>query len=135
MQIKTFQFGTIDFDPGRIINFPQGIFGFENLKSFLLIKDDDNLFYWLNSVEQPDIAFPVIGTRIIDEDYPAENDYEAFTIVTLNNDPLKITANLKAPVYISQNKKNGFQKVIDSEKYPVNFRLFIDVNNYAGERE
>jgi flagellar assembly factor FliW len=124
MKINTIQFGELEFDAANTISFAGGILGFETLKSFLLIKADDQLFYWLNSVESPEIAFPMVGVRVIDENFPEIPGSEAFAIVTLNSDPLKITANLKAPVYINQDEKSGFQKVIDSDKYPVNFNLF-----------
>ncbi len=124
MKINTRQFGELEFDQSLIINFPSGIFGFENLKDYLLIKVDDDFFYWLNSVEEPEIAFPMIGIRVIDDQYPSINDGEAFGIVTMNSEIIKITVNLKAPVYINQNTKTGFQKILDSEKYPVNYNLF-----------
>lgn len=124
MKINTIQFGELEFDAANTISFAGGILGFETLKNFLLIKADDQLFFWLNSVERPEIAFPMVGVRVIDENFPEIQGSEAFAIVTLNSDPLKITANLKAPVYINQDEKSGFQKVIDSDKYPVNFNLF-----------
>jgi len=124
MKINTIQFGEVEFDTANTITFADGILGFENLKTFLLIKTDDHLFYWLNSIEKPDIAFPMVGVRVIDENFPEQSGNEAFAIVTLSKDPLKITANLKAPVYINQDEKSGFQKVIDSDKYPVKFNLF-----------
>ena len=126
MKINTQQFGEIEYLDENIISFNAGVLGFENSKKFLLIKTDDQMFYWLNSVESPDICFPLVGVRILDDKYPGEKDYEAFGIVTLNKDPLKITVNLKAPVYINQNQKSGFQKVIDDDKYPVNYNLFVD---------
>ena len=124
MKINTRQFGEIDFNPEIMINFNSGIFGFENLKNYLLIKAEDDFFYWLNSVEEPEIAFPMVGVRVIDDKYPLENDNEAFGIVTMNQDILKISINLKAPVYINQSNKTGFQKILDNEKYPVNYNLF-----------
>lgn len=124
MKINTRQFGEIEFSPELMINFSTGIFGFENLKNYLLIKVDDDFFYWLNSVEEPEIAFPLVGVRVIDDKYPLENEHEAFGIVTMNPDILNISINLKAPVYINQTNKTGFQKILDSEKYPVNYNLF-----------
>lgn len=124
MKINTRQFGEIDFNPEIMINFNSGIFGFENLKNYLLIKVEDDFFYWLNSVEEPEIAFPLVGVRVIDDNYPLENDNEPFGIVTMNPDILKISINLKAPVYINQSTKTGFQKILDSEKYSVNYNLF-----------
>lgn len=126
MKINTYQFGEVEFNENRIIFFDSGLIGFEQLKKYLLIKTEDELFYWLNSVEQPEIAFPLIGLRLIDESFPQEKDNEAFGIVTLNSDPLKITINMKAPVFINQDKKTGFQKILEEEKFEVYYKLFIE---------
>lgn len=126
MKIQTHQFGELDFEENLILDFPSGLFGFEQLKKFVLIKIEEELFYWLNSVEQPEIAFPLFGISVVDENYPTEKDGEAFGIVTLNRDPMQITINLKAPVYINQLEKLGFQKIIDKENYPVNYHLFVE---------
>ncbi len=124
MKIKTHQFGEIEFEKGHIVNFSSGLIGFENLKEYLLIKTEDELFYWLNSIEKPDICFPMVGIRVIDEDFPMEKSFEAFGIVTLNRDPLKITINLKSPVYLNQDEKIGYQKILSDSKYAVNYNLF-----------
>ncbi|MCX7875617.1 MAG: flagellar assembly protein FliW [Melioribacteraceae bacterium] len=126
MKVNTTHFGEIEFTEDNIIVFEKGLLGFEHLTKFLFIKPEDNLFYWLTSIEDTDIAFPMFGIRVIDENYPQEENHEAFAIVVLNPDPLKITANLKAPVYINQNTKSGFQKIIDSDKYPVYYNLFTE---------
>jgi flagellar assembly factor FliW len=124
MQIKTNQFGILEFDSNIIIKFESGIFGFEQLKDYLLIKVDTDVLFWLNSIDEPEIAFPMIGLRLIDEGYPQEIEHEAFGIVNMNPEILKITVNLKAPVYINQTNKSGYQKILDSDKYPVKFNLF-----------
>ncbi|HRI46060.1 MAG: flagellar assembly protein FliW [Ignavibacteriaceae bacterium] len=126
MKITTVQFGEIEFDEDMIVHFENGLIGFEELKKFVFIKNDDDLFYWLNSVEKPEIAFPLIGTRIIDEDYPTVENNEAFGVITLNKDPLNITINLKVPVYINQDSKTGFQKILDTDKYPLRYKLFVE---------
>jgi len=125
MKIITHQFGELEFQEDLILDFPSGLFGFEQLKKFVLIKISEELFYWLNSIEQPEIAFPLFGIGVIDDTYPVEVENEAFGIVTLNPDPLQITVNLKAPVYINQNRKLGYQKIIDKENYPVHYNLFV----------
>ena len=126
MKINTNQFGELEFDEKLIIKFGNGIFGFEQLKDYLLIKVDDEIFYWLYSVEEPGIAFPLVGMRLIDESFPQEKDNEAFGIVTLNTELSKITVNMKAPVYINQYAKSGYQKIIDQDKYPIKYNLFKD---------
>ena len=126
MKINTHHFGEVEFTEDKIIKFEGGLFGFEDLKKYLFIKPDDNFFYWLNSIENPDISFPLFGIRVLDENFPQEENCEAFGITTMNADPLNITVNLKAPVYINQNDKLGYQKIIDTDKYPVHYKLFSD---------
>jgi flagellar assembly factor FliW len=126
MKLDTYQFGEIEYSEDLVISFAEGLFGFENLHKYLFIKPDDDIFYWLNSIEQPDIAFPLIGLRVIDEKFPVIDDNEAFGIVILSKNPAEVKANLKAPVYINQEAKSGFQKIIDSDKYPIDYNLFVE---------
>jgi flagellar assembly factor FliW len=124
MQIKTNQFGVIEFEKELIFKFESGIFGFEQLKDYLMIKMENEVFFWLNSIEEPEISFPMIGLKMIDGNYPQEKEHEAFGIVNLNTDFLKITVNLKAPVYVNQTTKSGYQTILDSNKYPIKYHLF-----------
>lgn len=126
MKIYFEHIGEVEFDDDLILNFENGLIGFDYLKKFVLIKTDDDLFFWLNSIEKPEFCFPLIGIRLLDENYPIEENYEAFAVVILNKDPLKITANLKAPIYINQDTKTGFQKIIDNDRYPVDYKLFVE---------
>lgn len=127
MKIKFENIGEKEFDDDLILTFENGLIGFENLKKFVLIKsEDDDLFYWLYSIERPELCFPLIGIRVIVEDYPFEENYEAFSVVVFDKDPLKITTNLKAPIYINQDTKVGFQKIIDDDRYPVDYKLFVE---------
>lgn len=126
MKITNKQFGEFEFSKENILHFKNGLFGFEEYKSFLLIKSENDLFFWLNSVDQPELIFPLVGLRVIDDSYPQTDETEAFGIVTLNSDPSNTTVNLKAPVYINQDKKEGFQTIIDHDKYMVNYKLFVE---------
>ena len=56
--------------------------------------------------------------------YPSEEGFEVFGIVKLDREPENITINLKSPVYISEKSKNGFQKIVDVDSYPINYKLF-----------
>ncbi len=126
MKVKFDHIGEVEFDDDLVLTFENGLIGFEYLKKFVLIKADDDLFFWLNSVEKPEFCFPLIGVRVIDENYPMEENYEPFAVVILNKDPLKITINLTAPIYINQDSKTGYQKILDNEKYPVDYKLFVE---------
>lgn len=124
MKIKTTHFGELEYGEDRIIRFAKGILGFEELKEYLLLKSDDEIFYWLTSINKPDIAFPLIAIRLIDSEYIEKPENEAFGIVKLDPDPTNITVNLKAPVYINQELKEGVQTILDEEKYPISYSLF-----------
>ncbi|NLT50040.1 MAG: flagellar assembly protein FliW [Ignavibacteria bacterium] len=126
MKITTKQFGEIEVDEKLIINFKEGILGFENLKKYVLLTEENGIFFWLTSLETPEIVFPLFPLRVLDKDYPQEKNAEAFGIVKLDKEPSKININLKAPVYINQEEKIGFQKVIDNEKFIINYTLFVE---------
>lgn len=126
MKIKTTQFGEIEYTQDRVISFEAGLFGFEEYKKFLLIKREEDLFFWLTSIDEPEIVFPLFGVNILDDNYPAAEGNEPFAVVTLNSNPAEITVNLKAPVYIDQELKVGQQKILDNDKYAVDYNLFIE---------
>jgi len=126
MKLQTEQFGEIEYASENVIRLEKGLFGFENLEEYLLIKTDNTLFYWLNAIKEPTIAFPMVGINVLDDDYPQIDGSEPFGIVTLDQDPLKITVNMKAPLYINQDTKTGKQKILDREKYSVNYKLFVE---------
>lgn len=124
MKLTNNHFGEIKFEENNILHFKNGLFGFEECKKFLLIKTDDDLFYWLSSIDIPELVFPLIGLRLIDEAYPQAENMEAFGIVTLSSNPQDATVNLKAPVYINQDSKEGYQIIVDRENYSLYYNLF-----------
>ena len=58
MKINTSRFGEMEIEEESIIEFRHGIPAFEELKRYIIIslEGDDN-FYWLQSVDDGDIAF------------------------------------------------------------------------------
>ena len=79
---------------------------------------------WLTSIEEPEIVFPLFAVNVIYNNYPKEEGFEAFGIVKLDREPENITVNLKSPVYINEKSKSGFQRIIDADSYPINYKLF-----------
>ena len=126
MIIKNKQFGEIEYEENSVINFPQGLLGFEELKKFLLIQEEDGLFVWLTSLDEPEIIFPIFSINLLEENYETPTEYEPYGIVKLDKDPEKVTINLKAPVFIHKKDKKGFQKIIDNENYQINYQLFVN---------
>lgn len=126
MKIKTNQFGEIEFNENLVIRFEDGILGFENYKEYLLLREDNGLFYWLTAVQEPEIVFPLFPIKSLVADYPDIDGYEPYSVVRLNRNPADITANLKAPVYLDSENKRGIQKIIDTDRYQIDYKLFIE---------
>jgi len=126
MKINNGQFGEIEIDQDSIINFHEGLLGFEELTKFVLITEEDAFFTWLTSVDQPEIIFPLFNIGLLLEEQKSEEDYQPFGIVKLNKVPENITINLKAPVFIDSKSKKGYQRIIDNEDYLVNYPLFVN---------
>ena len=126
MKIITKQFGEIEFDEKIIIEFKDGILGFEQLRKYLLLIEENSIFFWLTSIDEPEIVFPLVPVHLLLDEYPDKEGFQAFGIVKLNREPTKITANLKAPVYINQENYTGVQKILDDDKFQINYQLFVE---------
>ena len=70
MRIITKIFGEVEIDENRIFNFVLPIIGFDNLEKFIILDPNkENLFKWLQSTEDPALAFPIISVSAFDFDY------------------------------------------------------------------
>lgn len=139
MRIQTSRFGTIDLTEDDIIQFPEGLLGFNDLRRFVLLDDpNDEIFAWLQSCEQGGIAFPILEPELFSANYNVsltKHDLEilnmkaaeatrAFTIITIPQDPTQMTANLKAPIVINVKKKIGRQCVLQDNSLAIREPIF-----------
>lgn len=121
--LTTTQFGKISVDINNIFHFPNGLLGFEELKRFILISDEETEpFKWLLSVDDPNIGFPIISPFYIDFDYNIGRELDLenfvlFVVVTLQDENKNISANLKAPILLNLIDMTGEQLLIPFEKY------------------
>ena len=125
MKIKNKQFGEIEFQLDSVFNFEDGILGFEDQKRFILISEKDGIFFWLTSIDEPELIFPLFSINLLQDKYSEYMDMEPYGIVKLDRDPEKVSINLKAPVFIDHEKKTGYQRIMDKDEYPVNYPLFV----------
>ncbi len=138
MRLSTTRFGDIDIDESRAIVMRGGILGFEHLKRYVfLVQDEENLFCWLQCVDNGSLAFVLIDPFVIKPDYrpviqdsdielleiKSPEDVILMSIVTIYPDPFKVTANLKAPIVINVRERLGKQIVLDREDYPVQYPI------------
>ena len=134
MLLNTKNFGEVEIKDEDILLFEYGIPGFENMNKFVILgKTDapDDPFFWLQSIENPNLAFVIMNPRDLVFDYEAEidmftanflkikdeNDALIYCIVTVPQDIQKISINLKAPIIINAKENRGCQVVLENEKY------------------
>ncbi len=139
MIITTTRFGKVQIAQEDVINFPEGILGFNDLRRFVLLDDpNDEIFAWLQSCEVPDIAFPILEPEIFVNEYKpvlTKTDNEslrmdagqrprAFAIITIPDDPTQMTANLKAPILINVKLKLARQCVLQDNNLQIREPIF-----------
>ena len=142
MNIKTDKFGEIEIDENLIFDFVEPIIGYDNLRKYVLVEHSENsAFKWLQSVEEPSLAFPVSSLAFFDIDYQFEiptdkaekiNLTTVESLISLNivtipaQNPRKATINLLAPIIINAANKQGMQIILSNSNYPVRCPLFKD---------
>ena len=79
MTIKTKVFGEVEIEKDKIIHFPSGIIGFPELTDFTLLHDQEKgigAIHWLQSVQEPGFAMPVMDPLLVMPEYNPEVDDE-----------------------------------------------------------
>jgi flagellar assembly factor FliW len=137
VNIVTTRFGEIDIDESKIIDMRGGILGFEHLKKYVIHTDDNNPFWWFQSLDDGAIAFVVINPYSAKADYEpmiSDNDVKLLeiegaedvvllAILTIRQNPFSVSMNLRAPIVINAKKKIAKQIVLEDAQYPVQYYL------------
>lgn len=142
MKVNTKIFGEIEVDESRFIIFEDGILGFPDLKKFMLIHDEEsagqNLISWMQSIDEPAFAMPVIDPLRVCPEYNPEVEDEllrplgdltgdeilVLTTVTVPSEIEKMTSNLKAPFIINAENLKACQIILDDEKYLIKYPIY-----------
>ena len=140
VSFTTSRFGAITVAEDRIINFVQGVPGFEKLKRFILIDHDaDGVFRWLQAVDDPAVAFLLTDPNQFRPEYevPLRNAdadslgvKDAASLITLvmvcvSQETKELSLNLKGPVVFNADNMKAIQCVLDRDEYPSNFSIKI----------
>lgn len=143
VEVNTRAFGKIAIEDDKIIRFDHGILGFPDLKDFTLIynidKGSDSEIKWLQSIQEPSFAMPVMNPQIVLADYephfdrdllaPLGDNLEAENIlmlvtITVPKDITKTTINLKAPIIVSVENRKAVQLICDDEGYDIKYAVY-----------
>ncbi len=152
MKVDTRVFGEIDIEDEKILTFEDGIIGFPDMKQFALIfnseKEKRTEISWLQSLDEPVFALPVMNPLVIKPDYNPIVEEEllktlgnlepdnmlVLVTVTVPEEIEKISINLKAPIVINANERKAAQVIVDGEevKYPI-YDIIKSDQKKAGE--
>ena len=151
MKVQTKWFGEIEVNEDKIITFDKGIIGFEDWKKYTLVydaeKDDEVSIIWLQAVDEPTLALPVMKPEHVFEGYdPIVEDEiikslgddiqnaELLVVcaLTVPEDLTKMTINLKAPFIVNIDTMKGVQLIADNADYEVKYPIY-DILNKEGE--
>ena len=143
MKVNTTRFGDIDIADDKILNFVSPIIGYNEYSKFTIVEQENNeLFQWLQCVENPELAFPISIPSYFNIDYNFEIDDVTqekleltdvqnlliYNIVTIpNSNPKGATINLLAPILINSQTNNAMQYIITNSFYTSRHSLFEQV--------
>ena len=141
MKVDTKAYGQIEVDEKQKIKIPQGLFGFEDYTDFILMDAEQQPFFWLQSINEVDIAFILINPFLFRPDYEvnvgneelAEIDITSpenaliFSIVTIPQDGGPMTANLQGPLIINKEKMTGMQAILTDIKWKTKHDIMAEL--------
>ncbi len=132
MKYQTNRFGKIGFEEKDILFLPKGILGFSQLSKYVIIeKSEYDPFKWIQSVEDPDVAFVIVDPTLFFPNYKLEvNEKEleelnfkqmkellTYVIVTVPPDSSQMSADLLGPLVINSKKRIAKQVVMPNSPY------------------
>ena len=134
MRVSTERFGDLEVDEEKFLQFPDGLPGFPGSQRFTLVPVPENdVFLWLQSVDDPALAFlctvpwpffPDYEPELPDVDQDAlaiadAADAMVLCMLTVRREERSVTANLLGPLVINQRTRTGRQVVLADSDYPL----------------
>lgn len=134
MQVQSSRFGSFEIEDSRTLNFSQSLLGFPDSTTYVVVEVEDTPYIWLQSVEEPDVAFLATSPFLFFPSYDLElgdeeqatlevddaSQVEVLTLLTVHRAgelPENITANLLGPIVINTESRQALQLVLDNPDY------------------
>jgi flagellar assembly factor FliW len=141
MRAKTKAYGEIEIDERQRVTFPGGLLGFEKFSSYALLDARQKPYFYLQSLEVPDLAFILLDPFLFRPDYSLDvsdgalaeigvrgpEDAIVLALVTAPADGGPITANLMGPVIISRTTRIGMQAVLQDPRWHVKHDIMAEL--------
>jgi len=136
-QLRSDYFGTITYHPGSVIEFPRGLPGFDDQRSFVLIEQEINKpAVFLQSLARPDLCFLALPAAAVEPGYrlflsdedravlgvggqqsPGEEAALLVLVLVSLAEGRPPTANLLSPVVIHFARRLGVQSIPSDSPY------------------
>lgn len=145
MQIATKYFGSVEYIPEDVLSFPNGLFGFEEEKEFLLLPfagSDGNLLCF-QSLHTPSLAFIAMNPFSLNPSYTPVLSAEelrlmgversedlCYYVLCVVRDPVgESTVNFKCPIALNDENRRAVQVILETDAYHMRHRL----SDFSGE--
>ena len=125
------RFGEIEYDPENTLLFPEGLVGFEDLRKFVVMPNEkEGPLFWIQSVEDPQVAFILTDPTNFYYDYkvvPDGREREKLgidekgeclivSVVTVSSDR-NVTLNLAAPILFAPGTNRALQVILEGTNF------------------
>lgn len=130
MEVRTTRFGVIDIAEDRVITFGSGMLGFPDHHRYCLLQPgEDACFFWLQCLDDPELAFvvtdptlflpefsvPIRAEQMTSLGLKSLEDAQVFVIV--NKVGEELTGNLQGPLVINTVDRIGEQMVLAEKRW------------------
>ena len=135
IRIESPRFGTVEVDAAAVIHFETGLAGFPDCSRFVVLDHDrDTPLRWLQSIDEPALAFVVVEPEQVLPRYEVDvpgpvmkqigwdaevTAADVAVMVILNCDASELTANLRAPILVNVRTRSAFQLILDDPSIPI----------------
>lgn len=139
MKIQTKYHGEITIEETQIVHFENGLPGFFEENEFVILPlTEEQVYFILQSVNTPELAFVITNPFLFYKDYEFKledgvieklgikqaEDVQIFNILTIQDPFEKTTINLQAPIVINIQNKRAKQVFLNHESYTTREPLF-----------
>ncbi len=140
MKTGTKYFGEIEYEEGETINFPSGLFGFEEEKTFLLMPfptEGESTLFCLQSTKTAGLAFTALDPFMLDASYAPvlqgeelgalevtrSEDLYYYVLCAVKNPVSESTVNMKCPIAINGETRVAYQVILEEGPYTMRHPL------------
>ncbi|WP_102264380.1 flagellar assembly protein FliW [Mesobacillus jeotgali] len=139
MKIGTKYHGDVEIKNNEVLAFDKGVPGFLDEKQFVLLPlSEDNIFYVMQSVATPALAFILSNPFNFFKEYDfkledtvveelgleSEKNVQVYSILTVQDPFEKTTANLQGPIIINIKNNKAKQVILHNEQYSTKHPIF-----------